>query len=294
VGGLPQNTTANELRDNFEKFGVVSDAVVMIDPATNRSRGFGFVCFLPGQEGAEAVTSALQQYDNHRIRGKWIEVKSAAPPHKLAKENEAAAQDPPGFFKATPPNENGCEEWKLSGAVQTTPWMDKDHRSGAVPTLGSPRKVAIPSSADLPNLLSPVRLAEPMFSNVGDSLKPGLVPSHNPWAARSWGNPYAQGIGPLPPFAYSNYMHADTNRSGYNGSADVGKECFGSPPCMDQSGLTAAESLQQNLALFLRQSSMDQKLEWGMSKGLNRDPSPSTSTACSSSTRAEIAHPDTV
>mmetsp|Transcript_60286 Transcript_60286/g.118577 ORF Transcript_60286/g.118577 Transcript_60286/m.118577 type:complete len:441 (-) Transcript_60286:85-1407(-) len=87
VGGLPQNATAAELRQHFEAFGVVSDAVVMIDPATNRSRGFGFVCFLPGQEGAAAVTSALDEYQNHRIRGKWIEVKSAAPPHKLvAKE----------------------------------------------------------------------------------------------------------------------------------------------------------------------------------------------------------------
>jgi hypothetical protein len=84
VGGLPQNTAAAELRQHFEAFGVVSDAVVMIDPSTNRSRGFGFVCFLPGQEGAAAVAAALDQYQNHRIRGKWIEVKSAAPPHKLA------------------------------------------------------------------------------------------------------------------------------------------------------------------------------------------------------------------
>ncbi|CAK9019367.1 RNA-binding protein Musashi homolog Rbp6 [Durusdinium trenchii] len=85
VGGLPQNTTAAELREHFEAFGTVSDAVVMIDPATNRSRGFGFVCFLPGQEGAASAAFALEQYEHHRIRGKWIEVKSAAPPHKLAK-----------------------------------------------------------------------------------------------------------------------------------------------------------------------------------------------------------------
>lgn len=90
VGGLPQNTTALELRDHFEAFGVVSDAVVMIDPATNRSRGFGFVCFLPGQEGAASAAFALEQYENHRIRGKWIEVKSAAPPHKLTLAKEGS------------------------------------------------------------------------------------------------------------------------------------------------------------------------------------------------------------
>jgi len=72
----------------------VSDAVVMIDPMTGRSRGFGFICYLPGQEGAAAVVAALEQYNNHRIRGKWIEVKSAASPHKLAtKEGPGGLQD---------------------------------------------------------------------------------------------------------------------------------------------------------------------------------------------------------
>merc|ERR1719343_457608 len=94
VGGLPQNTSAAELREHFEAFGVVSDAVVMIDPVTGRSRGFGFVCYLPGQEGAAAVVVALEQYNNHRIRGKWIEVKSAASPHKLAeKEGRGGSHD---------------------------------------------------------------------------------------------------------------------------------------------------------------------------------------------------------
>lgn len=85
IGGLPQNATASELREHFEQFGVVSDAVVMMDPNTCRSRGFGFVCFLPCKSGALAAAAALDQA-NHRIRSKWIEVKSAAPPHKLVVE----------------------------------------------------------------------------------------------------------------------------------------------------------------------------------------------------------------
>lgn len=94
VGGLPQNTTANELREHFEQYGVVSDAVVMIDAATSRSRGFGFVCFLPGNDGAAAAATSLERYDSHRIRGKWIEVKSAAPPHKLStRQGGAAGED---------------------------------------------------------------------------------------------------------------------------------------------------------------------------------------------------------
>jgi len=102
VGGLPQNTSAAELREHFEAFGIVSDAVVMIDPATNRSRGFGFVCFLPGQEGAASAAFALEQYKNHKLRGKWIEVKSAAPPHKLQNKEETT----PTFASAS---EGACK-----------------------------------------------------------------------------------------------------------------------------------------------------------------------------------------
>lgn len=112
VGGLPQNASASELRAYFETFGVVSDAVVMIDPATRRSRGFGFVCFLPGQEGVVAVASALEQYQSHRLRGKWVEVKSAAPSRNFvgvaaatSKEDtpEVAEDQAPACQIAAPP-----------------------------------------------------------------------------------------------------------------------------------------------------------------------------------------------
>jgi len=92
VGGLPQTASAAELREYFEQFGVVSDAVVMMDPVTSRSRGFGFVCFSPGQDGGAALSMVLERYDRHYLRGKWIEVKSAAPPRKLlAMDGEASA-----------------------------------------------------------------------------------------------------------------------------------------------------------------------------------------------------------
>jgi len=38
--------SADDLRDFFEKFGTISDATVKTDPATGRSKGFGFVTFV--------------------------------------------------------------------------------------------------------------------------------------------------------------------------------------------------------------------------------------------------------
>jgi len=178
VGGLPQNTAATELREHFEVFGVVSDAVVMIDPVTGRSRGFGFVCFLPGQEGAAAVAAALDQYDNHRLRGKWIEVKSAASPHKLAAKESARPQEAGPAAEAIPAGlvakdwmaPSGTCPTAADGRRQVAMGPMTDERPVASPTRrrgqqktrqapGEPRKVALPSVAAMgtPPGLTPPR-----------------------------------------------------------------------------------------------------------------------------------------
>jgi hypothetical protein len=43
VGGLAWETTAEDLREAFAAHGPVTDAVVVMDRGTGRSRGFGFV-----------------------------------------------------------------------------------------------------------------------------------------------------------------------------------------------------------------------------------------------------------
>lgn len=45
VGGLAPSVTEQDFRSYFEEFGKTTDAVVMIDRDTQRSRGFGFVTF---------------------------------------------------------------------------------------------------------------------------------------------------------------------------------------------------------------------------------------------------------
>jgi len=285
VGGLPQNTAANELRDHFEKFGVVSDAVVMIDPATGRSRGFGFVCFLPGQEGAAAVTSALQQYSNHRMRGKWIEVKSAAPPHKLAKNGGSAdgADYVPSY-----------EELALSGALDAgrpkpspspSPSPSENSRTSenckGDSKLGSPRKVILPANSELGESVRspPPGLTAPLKNH---SLADVHVPAASPWQpwANPWMHPFAGGFGPLP-FGFPS-APLEMNSAGYPG---FNTDYLNGPQGLDQSGFSAAEGLQRNLELFLRQS-VQQKID-GKGSNTPRDPSV-TSTTCSASTQTQV------
>ena len=43
VGGLPYHTTDKSLREFFDKFGDIEEAVVITDRQTGKSRGYGFV-----------------------------------------------------------------------------------------------------------------------------------------------------------------------------------------------------------------------------------------------------------
>ncbi|KAF8110267.1 hypothetical protein N665_0086s0102 [Sinapis alba] len=74
VGGLPPALTSDEFRVYFETYGPVSDAVIMIDQATQRPRGFGFVSF----DSEDSVDLVLHK-TFHDLSGKQVEVKRALP-----------------------------------------------------------------------------------------------------------------------------------------------------------------------------------------------------------------------
>lgn len=46
VGGLPYHTNDDSLREFFDKFGDIEEAVVITDRQTGKSRGYGFVSIL--------------------------------------------------------------------------------------------------------------------------------------------------------------------------------------------------------------------------------------------------------
>lgn len=58
VGGLSWDTTEETLRKAFEEHGEVTEAKVMMDRDSGRSRGFGFVSFA-SSDAADAAVNAL-------------------------------------------------------------------------------------------------------------------------------------------------------------------------------------------------------------------------------------------
>ena len=73
IGGLSWNTDDSSLRARFEEFGSVSDAVVIREHQTGRSRGFGFVTFVEESQADAAVA----QMDNQEFEGRTIRVSKA-------------------------------------------------------------------------------------------------------------------------------------------------------------------------------------------------------------------------
>ncbi len=49
VGGLNWKTTDDGLRSAFDRFGEITEAKVITDRETGRSRGFGFVTFVENE-----------------------------------------------------------------------------------------------------------------------------------------------------------------------------------------------------------------------------------------------------
>ncbi len=73
VGGLSWGTTDDGLRQAFQQYGEISEAKVIMDRETGRSRGFGFVTFTEGED----ATTAISKLDGTTLDGRTIKVNEA-------------------------------------------------------------------------------------------------------------------------------------------------------------------------------------------------------------------------
>ena len=69
VGGLSYNTDDDKLRKYFSAYGTVQDAVVMKDPVSRRSRGFGFITYIDIDSLERAVRADPHTIDGRKVSG---------------------------------------------------------------------------------------------------------------------------------------------------------------------------------------------------------------------------------
>ena len=75
VGNLAFKVTENDLEKMFSQYGPVTEALVMLDRQTGRSRGFGFV----SMESAEAAKAAIEALNGSQVEGRPLTVNEARP-----------------------------------------------------------------------------------------------------------------------------------------------------------------------------------------------------------------------
>lgn len=73
VGGLPYQTTEQDLIDLFKQAGRVTAATVITDRGTGRSKGFGFVEMGDSQEGQ----AAIERFNGTNVGSRTITVNEA-------------------------------------------------------------------------------------------------------------------------------------------------------------------------------------------------------------------------
>ena len=73
VGGLAWATNDDSLRDYFASCGDVSEAKVILERGTGRSRGFGFVTYAE----ADGASKAIQELNGTELDGRTIRVDTA-------------------------------------------------------------------------------------------------------------------------------------------------------------------------------------------------------------------------
>ncbi len=75
VGNLSFDTTENDLQDAFAAHGTVTETNMMMDRATGRPRGFGFVTMSSPEEAEKAI----QALNGAQLGGRALTVNIARP-----------------------------------------------------------------------------------------------------------------------------------------------------------------------------------------------------------------------
>ncbi|VDN34668.1 unnamed protein product [Gongylonema pulchrum] len=104
IGGLSHETTDEQLRQYYSQWGTVVDCIVIRDPQTKYSRGFGFVTFATVQMAEAAMADRP-----HTINNKVVDPKRAIPREQMS---PLLPNHPPSFLEIEP--DPGCK-LSLSG-----------------------------------------------------------------------------------------------------------------------------------------------------------------------------------
>ncbi len=100
VSNLSFRTTEEDLKNEFSKFGTVTSAKIIMDKATNRSRGFAFVEMASEAEAKQAI----QSLNNKDVDGRAMSV-------SVAREREDRGSSGGGGYNRGGGGGGGGKRW---------------------------------------------------------------------------------------------------------------------------------------------------------------------------------------
>ncbi len=90
VGNLPFSTTFEDLKKLFGEYGDVSEATIIADKFSGRSKGFGFVTM----DDDEAAKKAISELNGKDFSGRELKVSEAKPLDPDAPRRPSSSRPP--------------------------------------------------------------------------------------------------------------------------------------------------------------------------------------------------------
>ncbi|PWA99525.1 RNA-binding (RRM/RBD/RNP motifs) family protein [Artemisia annua] len=147
VGGLAWETPKDAMRDHFEKYGDILEAVIISDKTTGRSKGYGFVTFKEPESAKKACEDPTPVINGRRAncnlaslgarRQRSLTVVPPSPPpppHHQAGPNVIVG---PRSAGAMTPQPQGHVQWYYPPTpTPASPYHHHHHHQAAVPYYG--------------------------------------------------------------------------------------------------------------------------------------------------------------
>ncbi|KIW13049.1 hypothetical protein PV08_08236 [Exophiala spinifera] len=121
VRSLPASVTTERLAEHFSQSFPLKHAIVVVDPETKISKGFGFVTFAD----AEDAQAAIEQFNNTTLDGRKIKVEAALSRHRETEEGLKTSQNRTAAELRAQREKEKTQEQPPRLIVRNLPWSIK-------------------------------------------------------------------------------------------------------------------------------------------------------------------------
>ncbi|XP_044461299.1 probable RNA-binding protein ARP1 [Mangifera indica] len=125
VGGLAWETPKEAMRQHFEKYGEILEAVIISDKLTGRSKGYGFVTFKEAESAKKACEDATPIINGRRANCNLAILGARSPRSASATPTKQGSYVGPRSTSAPPANH---VQWYYPVGTPATPFHHQHHQ----------------------------------------------------------------------------------------------------------------------------------------------------------------------